>query len=57
MTPRHHDTTVHDTAMVKTVRKALMTFGKEAATHHFTPEEKQGIAEIIFAFRQEYPHQ
>jgi hypothetical protein len=48
MTPRYHDT-----AMVETVRKALMTFGKEAATHRFTPEEKQGIAEIIFAFRQE----
>jgi hypothetical protein len=39
--------------MVETVRKALMTFGKEAATHRFTPEEKQGIAEIIFAFRKE----
>jgi hypothetical protein len=48
MTPRYHDT-----AMIETVRKALMTFGKEAATHRFTPEEKQGIAEIIFAFRKE----
>lgn len=56
VTRSNRDTTTpryHDTAVIETVRKALMTFGKEAATHRFTPEEKQGIAEMIFAFRQE----
>lgn len=53
--PRHHDTVIprhHDTATIEVVRKALKVFGKEAATHRFTLEEKQAIAEIIFAFRQ-----
>jgi hypothetical protein len=45
--PRHHDSTV-----IEEVRKALRKFGKEAATHRFTLEEKQEIAEIIFTFRQ-----
>ena len=47
MIPRHHDT-----ATIEVVRKALKIFGKEAATHRFTLEEKQSIAELIFAFRQ-----
>ena len=53
--PCNHDTVVpryHDTATIEIVRKALKIFGKEAATHRFTLEEKQAIAEIIFAFRQ-----
>jgi hypothetical protein len=51
----NHDTVVpryHDTAMIEVVRRALKVFGKEAATHRFTLEEKQSIAELIFAFRQ-----
>ena len=42
--PRHHDTTV------ESIRKAVKQFGKEAATHRFTREEKQKIAELIFAY-------
>lgn len=51
--PRHHDTTVsryHDT-MVETVRVAVKQFGKEAATHRFTPEEKKAIADIIYTYK------
>jgi hypothetical protein len=51
--PRHHDTTVsryHD-ALVELVRKAVKEFGKEAATHRFTPEEKKAIADIIYAYK------
>lgn len=51
--PRHHDTTVsryHDT-MIETVRVAVKQFGKEAATHRFTPEEKKAIADIIYTYK------
>ena len=54
-TPSNNDAMVpryHDTATIEVVRKSLKTFGKEAATHRFTLEEKQAIAELIFAFRQ-----
>ena len=53
--PSNHDTVVpryHDTAATEVVRRALKVFGKEAATHRFTLEEKQAIAKLIFAFRQ-----
>lgn len=53
--PSNHDTVVpryHDTAAIEVVRRALKVFGKEAATHRFTLEEKQAIAKLIFAFRQ-----
>ena len=49
MTPRNHDTVVsryHDTT-IESVRKAVKEFGKEAATHRFTLEEKKALAEII----------
>src|SRR5688572_9892506 len=42
-TPRYHDTVIpsyHD-AIVETIRMAVKAFGKEAATHRFTPEEKK----------------
>ena len=45
--PRHHDT-----ATIEVIRKALKVFGKEAATHRFTLEEKQTLAKISFTFRQ-----
>jgi len=54
-TPSNHDTVIprhHDSTVIEEVRKALRKFGKEAATHRFTLEEKQAIAEIIFTFRQ-----
>ncbi len=49
--PRHHDTVVsryHDTIIEK-VRKAVKQFGKEAATHRFTQEEKDAIADIVYS--------
>ena len=59
--PRNHDTVVssnHDTttpglsdATVETVRKAVKKFGKEAATHRFTLEEKKKLSEIIFHYK------
>jgi RNA processing factor Prp31 len=53
MTPRNHETMVsryHDT-MIEIVRKAVKEFGKEAATHRFTLEEKKVIADIIYAYK------
>lgn len=44
MPPRYHD------AIIETVRKAVKEFGKEAATHRFTPEEKRKVADIIYTY-------
>jgi hypothetical protein len=55
VTPRHHDTVIpryHGT-IVELVRKAVKQFGKEAATHRFTAEEKKAIADIIYAYRNQ----
>ena len=52
--PRPHDTTVsryHDT-IIEMVRKAVKEFGKEAATHRFTLEEKRAIADIVHGYRK-----
>ena len=53
VTPRTHDTVVpryYDT-IVELVRKAVKEFGKEAATHRFTTEEKKAIADIIYSYK------
>jgi hypothetical protein len=55
VTPRHRDTAIpryHDT-IVEVVRKAVKEFGKEAATHRFTVEEKKAIADIIYSYRNQ----
>ena len=56
MPPRHHAIEGawhrYQDAMVQTVRAAVKLFGKEAATHRFTPEEKKAIAEIVFTYKQ-----
>ena len=55
MPPVQHDTTVaryHDTT-IETIRKAVREFGKEAATHRFTLEEKQAVADIIYAYKRQ----
>jgi hypothetical protein len=55
--PRHRDTT-DDTmppsnhGTIRAVRKAVREIGKEAATHRFTVQEKQSVAEIVFNYRQ-----
>lgn len=54
-TPRHHDTMVlgHHETIIKSIRKAVKEFGKEAATHRFTTEEKSAISNIIFTYKNE----
>lgn len=55
MTPRYPDTTVsrHHSNLIEVVRKAVKEFGKEAATHRFTLQEKKDIADIIHIYRQQ----
>ncbi len=63
MTPRHHDTTIprnHDTTtpgydqeILEVVRKAVKQLGKEAATHRFTVEEKNHLAEIEYTYKRQ----
>lgn len=50
--PRHRGATVsrYQDTTVETVRKAVREFGKEAATHRFTPEEKKAIADIVYSY-------
>lgn len=56
---RHHDTAEEskqpaaEPDMLEVVRKAVKVFGKEAATHRFTHEEKGQITEIIFKYSQQ----
>jgi hypothetical protein len=54
-TPRNHETTVsryHDT-IIEIVRKAVKELGKEAATHRFTQEEKNAIADILYTYKSQ----
>ena len=53
--PGNRDTTVsrYHAAMIEAVRKAVKEFGKEAATHRFTAEEKQKIADIVYAYKRQ----
>ena len=50
-TPRYRGTT--PPAMVKGIRKAVKELGKEAATHRFTREEKDAIAQVVFTYGQQ----
>lgn len=47
MTPRHHD------SLVERIRKSVKEYGKEAATHRFTPAEKQALADVVYQFRRQ----
>ena len=47
MPPRHHDT------IITLIRKAVRQFGKEAATHRFTMDEKRAIADIIYTYARQ----
>jgi hypothetical protein len=63
MTPRHHDTVIprnHDTTtpgdgkeVLEVVRKAVKQIGKEAATHRFTLEEKNHLADIEYTYKRQ----
>jgi hypothetical protein len=46
VTPRYHDLFLED------IRKALKSFGKEAATHRFTHTEKNEIAALIYQYKE-----
>jgi hypothetical protein len=59
--PRNHDTVVsrqHDTTIVtnddpiEVVRKAVKQLGEKAATHRFTADEKDAIADIVYSLRK-----
>jgi septal ring-binding cell division protein DamX len=60
-TPRNHATTVsrpHDTTAdsgddyIEVVRKAVKLLGEKAATHRFTADEKDAIADIVYALKK-----
>jgi hypothetical protein len=63
MIPRHHDTVVslnHDTTtpqddynIFELVRKSVKQIGKEAATHRFTLEEKNELADIEYTYKRQ----
>src|SRR5262249_40203759 len=63
MTPRHHDTMQprnHDTMtpnneteIFEVVRKSVKQIGKEAATHRFTTEEKNLLADIEYTYKRQ----
>jgi hypothetical protein len=53
--PRHRGRVVsryHD-AMIQIIRAAVKLFGKEAATHRFTVQEKKAIADIVYTYKQQ----
>jgi hypothetical protein len=62
-TPRHHDTTLpsnHDTTLpsedsdiFEVVRKSVKQIGKEAATHRFTLDEKNLLADIEYTYKRQ----
>ncbi len=55
MQPRSHDTTPYDqeASIEEKVRKAVKQVGKEAATHRFTLEEKNMLADIEYSYRRQ----
>ena len=54
MQPRHHDTTIPqpDDDIFDVVRKAVKQIGKEAATHRFTLDEKNLLADIEYTYKR-----
>ena len=52
-TPRNHDTMVSDEDIFELTRKAVKQIGKEAATHRFTLEEKNILADIEYSYRRQ----
>ena len=51
-TPRDRGPTVAD-ARIETIRRAVRTPGKEAATHRFSRDEKKAIQAIVFTYQQD----
>jgi len=52
-TPRDQQNTTSsdNTTMIEKIRQGVKQFGKEAATHRFTIEEKKALSKIIFAYK------
>jgi hypothetical protein len=55
MIPSNHDTMVsdNDDDIFELARKAVKQVGKEAATHRFTLEEKNMLADIEYSYRRQ----
>jgi hypothetical protein len=51
--PRPHNTTAVTTDdSIEVVRKAVKVLGEKAATHRFTADEKDAIADIVYSLRK-----
>ena len=37
--------------MIEAIRASVKLFGKEAATHQFTQEEKKALADLVYTYR------
>ena len=55
MTPFNHDTTTPslDDGVFESVRKSVKQIGKEAATHRFTLDEKNELADIEYTYKRQ----
>lgn len=55
MQPSNHDTTIPrpETDIFEAVRKAVKQIGKEAATHRFTLDEKNLLADIEYTYKRQ----
>src|SRR3954467_2130242 len=55
MQPRYHDTMIPVSAenILEVVRKAVKHIGKEAATHRFTLDEKNHLADIEYTYKRQ----
>jgi hypothetical protein len=49
---RPHDTTADSGDYIEVVRKAVKLLGEKAATHRFTADEKDAIADIVYALKK-----
>jgi hypothetical protein len=51
--PRYRDTTTDSNdEYIEAVRKAVKPLGEKAATHRFTADEKDAIADIVYALKK-----
>jgi hypothetical protein len=51
--PRHNDTTTESNDdVIEIVRKAVKPLGEKAATHRFTADEKDAIADMVYALKK-----
>jgi len=53
---RNHDTNASDqvtNGTLESVRRAVRTLGKEAATYRFTQDEKRVLASIVYAYKEQ----